>query len=116
MVVDVHRCAFGRVYDDNGVEILFVLKSYVPGKHKKGGQSANRYERNRELAILTWFKKINSLLMQYNDIKIVLGISPVYESKFMKYMHTYNKQKIVKSMRTEYCDENGVYQMVGKLK
>ncbi len=116
LVIDVNDCAFGRVFRDGDVQIIFTDKSYVPGKHKKGGQSAKRYSKNRELAIMKWFKKINSLLMEYKDIKLVVGISHAYESTLMKYMHTYNKEKIIKTVRTEYCDENGVYQMVKKLK
>ena len=116
LVLDVNNCAFGRVFYDGDVQIIFTEKSYVPGKHKKGGQSQQRYARNRELAIIVWFKKINNLLMEYKDIKLVVGISPVYESTFMKYMHTYNKEKIIQTMGTEYCGENGVYQMARKLK
>ena len=112
LVLDVNECAFAKVYRDKSFDILFEDKSYVPKKHKAGGQSAKRYQSNRQLAIITWFKKINERLMKYKDAEIHLGISPIYESQFMKYLHTYNKDKIVRSQSTEYTDACGSYQMV----
>lgn len=115
LVVDYNDCAFGCIYDNGRVEIIFSEHSYVPGKKRAGGQSAKRYEKNRELAIITWFKKINKMLMSQNDVNIILGISPIYKNKFMKYLHTYNKEKIVKITNTEYSDENGIYQLAKKV-
>lgn len=47
------------------IEILFEDSSFIPSKHRQGGQSAQRFERLRDEACNHFYKKIDSLLNDY---------------------------------------------------
>ncbi len=114
MVVDYSECFCANVYSDGEIKTLFSDKSLIPNKQDAGGQSAKRYQRNRELAIVHWFKDINEKLKSVNQ-EIYVGISSIYYNRFLNYLSTYNKQKIKERVNSEYSDLSGIYQMIKKL-
>lgn len=114
LVVDYDDCCCADVYSDGEIKVHFELHSEVPHKHKKGGQSAKRFARIRENEITIWFKRINEYLKIVNS-ELYLGISPIYQRRFIKSLSTYNLQKIKTISNTEYSDLCGIYQFVNKL-
>ena len=62
LVVDYSERCCANVYSDGEIKILFKDSSLIPGKQDAGGQSAKRFQQNRENAIVKWFKDINDKL------------------------------------------------------
>ena len=114
LVVDYNDCCFADIYSDGEVDIRFKAHSEVPKKHKKGGQSAARFGRIRDSEITKWFKRIDYYLKEVPP-NIHLGISFVYQKRFLKTLSTENKDKITKITKTEYADITGIYQYINKM-
>ena len=114
LVIDLDECYFADVFSDAEVVKLFNDTSMVQHKMGVGGQSAHRFAQNRQNEIVHWFKKVNEMLKQY-DRKIILGINHVYEKRFIGYLHTYNKAKIVKVISNEYSGIEGIYDTINRL-
>jgi len=112
--IDLSECCYANVHSDGEIEILFEEKSIVPNKHSKGGQSKARFERCRENEITQWFKSVDSKLMHIEG-EFIVGISQMYYKRFVKHLHTYNKQKIKKHYTNEYSGLTGVYNLLNTL-
>jgi peptide chain release factor subunit 1 len=108
LVIDYNECTFAKVYSDAEIEIIFKKHSDIPNKHKSGGQSAQRFERIRQECIKQWFKRINEYLKPIEG-EIIIGISSIYYKRFIKYLSTYNKNKIQKRVTSEYANISGIY-------
>lgn len=112
MDLDEAYCA--RIYSDGEIEKVFELHSEVPHKHRKGGQSAQRFERIRDNEITLWYKRINEYLKTVEG-DIYCAINFVYKNRFYKTLSTYNKQKIVQFDKNEYGGLTGIYQYLNLL-
>jgi peptide subunit release factor 1 (eRF1) len=104
-----------EIYSDGNIKILINEDSLVPNKQGSGGQSSVRFSRNRENAIVQWYKTINEYITPITK-DITLGIQFCVQEKFLSYLHTYNKAKIKNIERAEYCNISGVYQFLERLK
>jgi len=62
--VPTNECTIGML-SGKRITTLWTKKSYIQGKHKTGGQSAQRFERLRNEAIKQWFKKIAQKLTTF---------------------------------------------------
>jgi peptide chain release factor subunit 1 len=103
------------------VEIVRKLTSAVPGKHSKGGQSARRFERLREIAAHEYSKRVaeaaNDIFSQIPDLKAILigGPGPTKEDFINSgLLKEEIKRKVVGVLDTGYTDEQGVKEMIGK--
>jgi peptide subunit release factor 1 (eRF1) len=67
VAMDANECTIGLL-NGKRIEVLWQETSYIPGKVNGGGQSKVRYQRNRELALKAWYKKIAAKLQS-----IVMG-------------------------------------------
>ena len=114
LLIDYSECYFAKVYSDGEIEKVFSDTSMVPNKHHKGGQSAQRFQRLRELEIVKWFKDTNEKLKSING-EFILGINSVYYNKFYNKLSTYNKLKIKEKHSIEYNGLTGIYQMINNL-
>lgn len=114
LIIDYDEAIYAEVYSDGEIKKVWHETSTVPKKHHKGGQSAPRYARIRELEIVLWFKKLNEL-MKLDGSDIYLGISNIYYNAFKKKLSTYNLNKIKYQTANEYNGITGVYQMISKL-
>ena len=109
--VDYSECAFGRVYSDGEIEVIFKDTSFIPNKQDAGGQSAKRYQQNRQNAIVLWFKEINERLKPIEG-NFYVGMSSIYFNRFYDLLSTYNQQKVMGRKSCEYSGITGIYQMV----
>ena len=114
LVVDVNEYYFADVFSDGEIVKLATDTNIIPGKQKQGGQSHERYMANRENGIVLWFKEINEILKAY-DRQIILGINHIYHNKFISYLNTYNKSKIIKEVANEYSGLEGIYDTINRL-
>ncbi|MBI1970197.1 peptide chain release factor aRF-1 [Candidatus Woesearchaeota archaeon] len=106
-----------------GKSIIPLLKTHseVPGKFKAGGQSALRFERQREGAAKDHYKKIGDYMketfMDMKDLKGILvgGPGPTkYEFIDGNFITADVKKKIIGIRDLSYTDEFGLQELVDK--
>jgi peptide chain release factor subunit 1 len=103
------------------VDIVRRLTSAVPGKHSKGGQSARRFERLREIAVHEYRKRVaeaaNEIFSNIPDLRAILvgGPGPM-KDEFLKLelLRPDIKEKVIGVFDTGYTDEQGVKEIVNK--
>ena len=101
---------------------VFSLQSNVPGKYKTGGQSAHRFEQNRELAAKEFYRKIaeqmkEKLFAIRSDLKgiIVGGPGPTkYEFIESGDITAELKNKIIAVKDLSYTGDFGLQELVEK--
>ncbi|RLI43758.1 peptide chain release factor 1 [Candidatus Bathyarchaeota archaeon] len=101
------------------LEIVQEITSGVPGKHRAGGQSARRFERQREAKLLNYFKRIgnhaNDIFLSIPDLKgVIIGGPGPTKNDFEKgsYLHYTLKDKIIATLDTAYVGEQGVEEIM----
>ncbi len=107
-----------------GKKIIHLVKTHseVPGKFKAGGQSAARFERNRELAVKDHFKKVadyakEQFLPMHTNLKgIIVGGPGPTKYDFLNYDYLNNdlKKKILGIKDLSYTEEFGVQELVDR--
>lgn len=104
------------------VEPVASTTSLVPGKQKKGGQSAQRFARLRREAIDKFYKDVAELanevfVPRLEDLDGVLvgGPSPT-KDEFVDgdYLHHELQKCLVGKFDVSYTDESGLYELVDK--
>ncbi|MDO8740942.1 MAG: peptide chain release factor aRF-1 [Candidatus Woesearchaeota archaeon] len=96
--------------------------STVPGKYKSGGQSAKRFESNRELAAKEFYHKVadymkDQFLTKITELKGILigGPGPTkYELVEGDYITGDLKKKIIAIKDISYTDEFGLQELLDK--
>ncbi len=106
-----------------GKTIIPLVKthSHVPGKFKAGGQSAHRFEMNRELAAKAHYKKVaehmKTQFLGYEGLKGILvgGPGPTkHEFVDGNYITADVKKKIITVKDLSYTEEFGLQELVDK--
>ncbi|ATZ61302.2 MAG: peptide chain release factor aRF-1 [Methanosarcinales archaeon Met12] len=103
------------------IELIKHMTSNVPGKQKRGGQSAKRFQQLRLIAINEFYKRIGDsaskifLEVDHKDLQGILigGPSPTKE-EFIggEYLHHELQPKIQGVFDISYTDESGLYELV----
>ncbi len=102
------------------VEPVASASSLVPGKTRKGGQSAQRFARRRKEAIDKFYKEVAEMANEVGvpkkedvDGVLVGGPSPTKE-EFLDgdYLHHELGKKLVGKFDVSYTDESGLYEIV----
>ncbi len=101
------------------LEIVKEITSGVPGKFRAGGQSARRFERQREAKLLDYFKRVgkhaNELFLPIEDLKgiIIAGPGPTkHDFEKRDYLHYTLKDKVITTIDTAYVGEQGVEEVM----
>lgn len=100
------------------IEMLRELSSIVPGKFRKGGQSAHRFERVREGLINDWYKKIaeysRELFSKYKLKGVLLGGPGPAKNDFYDgdYLLADVKKQVIGVKNIGYTDEQGLEELV----
>jgi len=108
-------------YIGSRIEILKHMTSGVPGKHSKGGQSQRRFEREREMEILNFFRRIGDaakmLVESYLIEELIISGCGETKRKFMdaKYLDYRLKGKITEVIDTQYTGEHGIRETLHKV-
>lgn len=118
MVVDASATTFATLRGRR-LEIVREITSGVPGKFRAGGQSARRFERQREAKLQDYFKRVgkhaNDVFVSIEDLKgvIVGGPGPIkYDFEKGDYLHYTLKDKVVSTVDTAYVGAQGVKEVV----
>ncbi|MCL4396881.1 peptide chain release factor aRF-1 [Candidatus Parvarchaeota archaeon] len=121
IVLDLREATFGTL-EGSRIDVLKHIKSLVPGKFSKGGQSAMRFSREREGLIRDFYKEIADTakdLFFNKDLKgIIIGGPGPAKDNFIEsgYLIT-NLKNLIKGVRSiSYTDESGLRELVEKSK
>ncbi len=115
-VFDSREASIG-LFDGHRIVVKWHGYSNVPGKHGRGGQSQRRFERNRELALKHWFKKIAEKIRTFaargdgTYRKLVIGCNGLNGKKLVSLLPGYIHIKEVKNV--QYTCESGLWELVG---
>jgi peptide chain release factor subunit 1 len=119
LVIDKQEATIGLL-KGKSIKILKKIDSFVPGKFKAGGQSANRFARIREELKKMFFNKVAEEMAEKfrgENIKGILvgGPFPTKE-EFVNgnYLPTDIKNKILALIDLSYTDESGLEELVNK--
>ena len=120
LVLDKREATIG-VLTGKVVTAMKHLTSAVPGKIRRGGQSAPRFQRLREIATEDFYKRIGEhtarVLLPIEDLRGILigGPSPT-KDEFIKgsYLHYELQNKILGAFDAAYTDESGLFELVDK--
>jgi len=103
------------------VEIKDEVTSGVGGKTRKGGQSARRYERIREMELNDYYKRVaehaNAIMLQEKALTgvILAGPGPTKEDfREGNYLHYQLQSKIIAVVDTAYTGDQGVKEALSK--
>ncbi len=119
IVLDVREATFGLL-EGSRIDMLKHIKSLVPGKFSKGGQSAMRFSREREGLIKDFYKETANVaknLFFNKPIKgmIIGGPGPVKDNFIDSgYLPTKLKNLIKGIKSISYTDESGLRELVEK--
>jgi peptide chain release factor subunit 1 len=117
VVLDLREATVG-ILRGKRIEPLRHLTSTVPGKIRKGGQSAARFARLREVAVDEFFQRIGkaaseAFLQEKLDGVLVGGPMPTRENWVKgSYLHHEVQKKITGSFDVSYTDEAGLPELV----
>ena len=102
------------------IEAVKGTTSRVPGKQRKGGQSAQRFHRLRLEAIDQFYKEIAELAAdvfvphRYELDGILVGGPSPTKDEFLerKYLHHELREKVLGKFDVSYTNESGLYELV----
>lgn len=120
LLVDSSEATFA-VLQGRRLNIVKETTSGVPGKMRAGGQSARRFERQREAKILEFFSRVGGhatdIFLGIENLKgiIVAGPGPI-KYDFLKgdYLHYQLKDKVISTIDSAYVGKQGVKEVVEK--
>ncbi|MGB9134029.1 MAG: peptide chain release factor aRF-1 [Candidatus Bathyarchaeia archaeon] len=120
LLVDASDATFA-VLQGRHLDIIKEITSGVPGKMRAGGQSANRFRRQREAKVLEYFNRVGDyvteIFLGIENLKgiIVAGPGPMkFDFQKGDYVHYQLKPKIITTIDTAYTGEQGVKEVVMK--
>jgi peptide chain release factor subunit 1 len=118
IVLDASNAAFATVRGKR-LDVVKQITSGIPGKFRAGGQSARRFDRQREAKMQEYFRRIgehaDEIFLPIENLKSILlgGPGPTkYDFEKGNYLHYTLKEKIVATIDTSYADEQGVEEAV----
>ena len=118
--IDSSEVGMGILSGDR-LEIVDLLTSGISGKTRKGGQSARRYERGREMELTYYFNRVGEhatrVFVDSNKVTgmIVGGPGPT-KDEFLKggYLHYELQKKVLAVLELGYSGREGVRELVEK--
>ncbi len=103
------------------LEVVHDEESHVPGKHKMGGQSAQRFQRLTEEAAQVWFNKIATIMnkLYLEDIPveaIIVGGPALSKTEFLesKELDYRLREKVLAVYDVGYSGDVGIKELVDK--
>jgi len=118
--IDSSEAGLGILSGDR-LEVVDIMTSGISGKTRKGGQSARRYERGREMELTYYFNRVaehaTRVFIDSNKVTgmIVGGPGPT-KDEFLKggYLHYELQKKIIAVLDLGYSGREGIRELVEK--
>ncbi|RJS70754.1 MAG: peptide chain release factor 1 [Candidatus Syntrophoarchaeum sp. WYZ-LMO15] len=124
LVLDKREATIG-ILKGKTISALKHVTSTVPGKTRRGGQSAQRFSRLREIAVHDFYTRVGNhanevfLAIPRDELLGILigGPSPTKE-EFAKgeFLHHELRRKVIDLFDVSYTDESGLYELVDAAK
>jgi len=120
LVMDRREATIGLLVGKK-IDVYRRMTSSVPGKQRKGGQSAQRFQSLRLIAIHDFYKRIGDasseifMAVEAKDLKGILigGPSPTKEEFYGgEFFHHELMKKVLGLFDIAYTDESGLYELV----
>jgi peptide chain release factor subunit 1 len=113
--MDANECTIAQAAER--IEVLWHHESNVPGKIGAGGQSSQRYEREREMVLIQWLKQISIKTRELSgNHKIILAGPGETKIKLAKYLGTPERTRVIDSVDVGYTSEAGINEAIQKSK
>ncbi|MFW6285951.1 MAG: peptide chain release factor aRF-1 [Nanoarchaeota archaeon] len=130
--IDASETTYGLIAVDKGeatvglligssIKVIKNMHSNVPGKHKTGGQSAQRFERIREGAAVEFYKRVADCMIQeftfMKNLKgIIIGGPGTSKNNFISgnYVNEDLKKKVIGVKDITYTNTSGLYELFDK--
>jgi peptide chain release factor subunit 1 len=116
--IDATEAGLG-VLSGERLEIVDVITSGVSGKTRKGGQSARRYERLRDMELTYYFHRVaehanRAFLEETKVVGLIVGGPGPTKDEFIKgnYLHYQLQNNIIAVLDTSYSGREGVRELV----
>lgn len=115
LVIDSKEASIGFT-DGETVRVVWTEDwSGVMGKHDAGGQSAQRYERGREQALIAWFRKVQDVLRSLAPpLPVIVGGPGMTKDRFVADFPNWLKERVVRIESVGYTNENGLWELIDK--
>ena len=118
--IDSSEAGLGILSGDR-LEVVDVMTSGISGKTRKGGQSARRYERGREMEMTYYFNRVaehvTRVFMDSNKVTgVIVGGPGPTKDEFLKggYLHYELQKKVIAVLDLGYSGREGVRELVEK--
>ena len=118
IVIDRNEATIG-ILNGKRIQVVKNIQSRIMGKHRRGGQSAQRFERLIEISAHEYYKKVADIaddaFLQLEGLKgIVLGGPGSTKNYFAtkEYLNHELNNKILNTFDTGYTDEYGLKELV----
>ena len=109
-VMDANECTIGIASEY--IEVLWTKESFVSRKIDAGGQSALRYQMNRENELIQWLKTCSEKLRTIVERrKIIIGGPGPTKGRLLDY---FKYDKIIAVKDVGYTDEQGLKELFEK--
>lgn len=118
VTIDTQEATLG--YIGTHIEVLQNLTSGIPGKHGKGGQSKERFEREREQEIMGFFRRIGAackvFVETYKITELLISGPGLTKNRFVKgdYLDYRLRDKVTMILDTQYTGDYGIRETLHK--
>jgi peptide chain release factor subunit 1 len=120
IALDSKEAGFG-IFIGEGLKLEEEITSGISGKTKKGGQSQRRYERERDMGVNYFFRRIAEhaakLFLEDNKVTVLIVGGPgKTKNDFTQgnYLHYELKNALLDNVDTQSAGEKGVREIVSK--
>lgn len=120
LAIDASDAGLGILSGDR-LEVVDVITSGISGKTRKGGQSARRYERGREMELTYYYHRVSehvtrSFIESEKVTGLIVGGPGPTKEEFLKgdFLHYELQKKIIGVIDLGYSGREGVREMVEK--
>jgi peptide chain release factor subunit 1 len=120
LVIDASEAGLGILSGDR-LEVPDLITSGISGKTRKGGQSARRYERGREMELTYYYHRVAEhatrvFLESAKVTGLIVGGPGPTKDEFLKgdYLHYELQNKVIAVMDLGYSGREGVRELVEK--
>jgi peptide subunit release factor 1 (eRF1) len=112
VTMDANECTIAKVGKD--IELLWHKESYVPRKQDAGGQSAHRFQQNRENLLVWWLKDVaEQIRLVSNGYKIIVAGPSNNKQKLLNYLNNnIMKNVVLPIMDVGYTDMHGIMEAI----
>jgi peptide chain release factor subunit 1 len=118
LVIDSSEAGFGILSGDR-LEIVDLMTSGISGKTRKGGQSARRYERGREMELTYYYHRVSDhatrIFLENEKVTgVIVGGPGPTKDDFLKggFLHYELQNKVIAVLDLGYSGREGVRELV----